>query len=1140
MSTPSRSPLSSRRRRSHSEMTNGDDDEPSNQYSEDVKRARLNPTKQDSGTGDNSRESSGKPEQPFEPLVARPGVDSKGYKPGAIIRIKVTDFVTYTKAEFYPGPKLNMVIGPNGTGKSTLVCAICLGLGWGPQHLGRAKELGEFVKHGRPEATIEIELAGGPTIATNPIIKRKIKRDGNHSSFWVNGTPVSAKNVLRLVQSFAIQVDNLCQFLPQDKVAEFAALTPEQLLYSTERAAGGKRMIDWHDALNKLREEQRKIEIDNRGDTETLRNMETRHEAQKEDVERMRERVVIQQKINNMEFLRPIVEFRDFVRFFDELKTKRNRLEEEQRLLKEELMPMFKVVEDKKAYADKIDEVKTLRREQVAQLSNAAEEAKNKITELQDEMTAIDNQIDNERNSGKRQKEEASKISQTIRKLERQMQKKPRQEKRRLEEQISEISEKRDPLQRQIDIVTRRKNLAQRNLENLSSKSGQKENLLRSVSPDTAKGYQWLLDNQHRFEKEVFGPPMVTCSVSDPKYADAIESFIQKAELTAFTVQSKNDFRTLQQALIKELNLHDISIRTCPAGSGWKRSPIPKEDIERMGYDGWASDFIKGPEPVISMLYEESKLGSTPIAIREISEEAYEETTNGPIVQFVSGRTVYQISRRREMDPERRLPERGPVDMSAKQEYLNEIGSSKDELEHLYAELGEETRNFERLQDEIKALDQDMKNIEKEKAERQTAHTNFLAIPQRLEQEQSKLYLRQEGFTEIRERVHNLRYQQDEIAIKKAEATVRYADSIEGVREAYEELLKAEILHMEAISDWKTLKARESDSARMLEEKSRTLREAAEEMDRAKRQGKALRHQSKQIEREIRNREGADEVHESFLAPDYDMDAYNADLDSEKARLALTHGGHSGMIEEFEARERKIQELKEKLSGFIQERAKIQESIDEVRGLWEPQLDAIVSKISDAFGDSFRRIGLAGQVSLFKAEDEPGPNGEPGASNFEQWAIQIQVKFREHEPLSILTAHRQSGGERAVSTIFYLMALQSLSASPFRVVDEINQGMDPRNERMVHGRLVDIACGTEDGATAAADSIGGGGGSQYFLITPKLLTGLAYKRGMKVLTIYSGEYMPEDYGKLDFRVAAQKMRTITGRQLRRRNPVDVY
>lgn len=51
--------------------------------------------------------------------------------------------------------------------------------------------------------------------------------------------------------------------------------------------------------------------------------------------------------------------------------------------------------------------------------------------------------------------------------------------------------------------------------------------------------------------------------------------------------------------------------------------------------------------------------------------------------------------------------------------------------------------------------------------------------------------------------------------------------------------------------------------------------------------------------------------------------------------------------------------------------------------------------------------------------------------------------------MSILDSHRQSGGERAVSTIFYLMALQSLARAPFRVVDEINQGMDPRNERCV-------------------------------------------------------------------------------------------
>lgn len=61
------------------------------------------------------------------------GDNSNKHGAGAIVRVKLTDFVTYNSAEFFPGPKLNMVIGPNGTGKSTLVCAICLGLGWGPQ-----------------------------------------------------------------------------------------------------------------------------------------------------------------------------------------------------------------------------------------------------------------------------------------------------------------------------------------------------------------------------------------------------------------------------------------------------------------------------------------------------------------------------------------------------------------------------------------------------------------------------------------------------------------------------------------------------------------------------------------------------------------------------------------------------------------------------------------------------------------------------------------------------------------------------------------------------------------------------------------------------------------------------------------------
>lgn len=78
-----------------------------------------------------------------------------------------------------------------------------------------------------------------------------------------------------------------------------------------------------------------------------------------------------------------------------------------------------------------------------------------------------------------------------------------------------------------------------------------------------------------------------------------------------------------------------------------------------------------------------------------------------------------------------------------------------------------------------------------------------------------------------------------------------------------------------------------------------------------------------------------------------------------------------------------------------------------------------------------------------------------------------------------------------------------MAQSPFRVVDEINQGMDPRNERMVHERMVEIACREHT--------------SQYFLITPKLLTGLRYDPRMRVLCIASGTHMPKDGNKLDFK-----------------------
>ena len=42
--------------------------------------------------------------------------------------------------------------------------------------------------------------------------------------------------VEQLVADLGIQVSNLCQFLPQEKVTDFARMTPQELLENTEKA----------------------------------------------------------------------------------------------------------------------------------------------------------------------------------------------------------------------------------------------------------------------------------------------------------------------------------------------------------------------------------------------------------------------------------------------------------------------------------------------------------------------------------------------------------------------------------------------------------------------------------------------------------------------------------------------------------------------------------------------------------------------------------------------------------------------------------------------------------------------------------------------------------------------------------------
>ena len=1092
-----------------------------------------------------------------------------GHRPGAIVRVKLTNFVTYTAAEFRPGPSLNMVIGPNGTGKSTLVCAICLGLGWPTHHLGRAKDPAEFVKHGCREATIEIELqrkeSGQGVTRKNPVITRTIIRDNNKSKFTLNGAHSTQKGIMALCKNtFNIQIDNLCQFLPQDRVVEFAQMNPIQVLESTQQAAGTPDMIHHHVNLIKLRTAQRSLMQEHRGQSEQLATLERRQEGQRTEVERMRERAVTKKKLEWLEQCLPVPTYGQAKQDMKDAKKLQQNLAADLDKLKADLGPTLRKVNAKQQY---VNQREALAKDMGRAVTNAEKKVETKEKLVKDLRSRCDEYQANheaEKKSVKAKQEDRLKIKHRISQLKRQHEEKPpefdsramTQEIKDRRDEVRNLKAGKDEVQARLADLTEQGRSRNREVvqlherrDNMQTQTGQQESKLRETSQDTYSAWRWIQENRDLFEKHVYGPPVVECSLKDASLAPQIESMMQPSDFKIITAQTHKDFVLLQEKLNRELGLSDISLRTCSETDLSRyRPPISKDELASYGLENYVIDHLNGPATVLAMLCNERFLHQAGFASQALDNHAHNRVRDSELKSYISGGTIQLFRRRAEYAGETITQSRSvgpakhwsdqPVDIGRRAaidrdiaEKVGELSLIKEEHEKCKIEISAFTEKMGILQEEIKT-------IAKDKEERQMQQAEWNKLPIKIAEQEKKLENIEEWLGSCRERLDEALKKRDKTMLEMAEAAVQFAATITEVRDARENLVTAEVLFIEATSDFENFRDQNMAVRNLLQQKQNEEKEARIIAERAS-------NKAKQLIVVVRTLMGAaqklaDEGDPGFQdllqtmggsrgEERWSSERLDAEIDSHKALLALTEGGSMRAIKEFEDRSRAIERLRCSLAEFDQQQQDQANAIKEVRRHWEPQLETLVAKISEAFSDSFARIGLAGQVAVYKASSEDSVDcteehgGAENGLDFANWAIHISVKFRENEPLSLLDSHRQSGGERAVSTIFYLMALQSLSRAPFRVVDEINQGMDPRNERMVHGRMVDIATN--------------GGGSQYFLITPKLLSGLKYKEGMTVHCIVSGENVPAEEStyeneerkrvpapKIDFRHFARRAR----------------
>ena len=86
------------------------------------------------------------------------GVDHAAFQPGSIKRIELTNFMTHAQVVLQPSSAVNFVLGANGSGKSSLVCAMCLGLGGDVRDMERGSKLEDYIMKGKTFAIIKVSF----------------------------------------------------------------------------------------------------------------------------------------------------------------------------------------------------------------------------------------------------------------------------------------------------------------------------------------------------------------------------------------------------------------------------------------------------------------------------------------------------------------------------------------------------------------------------------------------------------------------------------------------------------------------------------------------------------------------------------------------------------------------------------------------------------------------------------------------------------------------------------------------------------------------------------------------------------------------------------------------------------------------
>ena len=160
------------------------------------------------------------------------------------------------------------------------------------------------------------------------------------------------------------------------------------------------------------------------------------------------------------------------------------------------------------------------------------------------------------------------------------------------------------------------------------------------------------------------------------------------------------------------------------------------------------------------------------------------------------------------------------------------------------------------------------------------------------------------------------------------------------------------------------------------------------------------------------------------------LDKIDAEICQKEALNQASTNVDEKTVKDYFARQKDIERLRAELEKHKNKIINHKNDYEEKKNTWLTRVEKMIADINLKFSALFQQLRCTGEICLSRPEN---------SEDFSEYGVCIKVSFRKEEQLQELTAWQQSGGEKSVSTMMYMIALQEMTKCPFRVVDEINQ-----------------------------------------------------------------------------------------------------